>query len=126
MVPPAGVHSSGVDYQHEAASTLISIRAGKRHGLGKAVSITQSACTNGTCNGLPASAYIVGMRKTPRVVPITSSQWRLIAIDEESSRMIFGIGERRFAFDFLSRVTELPRHTGDRPAHVVALKKPRK
>ena len=40
--------------------------------------------------------------------------------------MIFGIGERRFAFDFLTRVTELPRHAGDHPAHVATMRKPRK
>ena len=45
MVPPAGAHSSGVDYQHEAASTLISIRAGKRHGLAQAV-VHHSVCVH--------------------------------------------------------------------------------
>lgn len=63
------------------------------------------------------------MRNKPKVIPITSGKWHLVASDEKSSRMIFGLGKQRFAFDFLTRVTELPPHRGDRCAPVVPLKK---
>jgi hypothetical protein len=66
------------------------------------------------------------MRKTPKVVPITSDKWRLIASDEKSHRIIFGIGEQRIAFDYFTRITELPPHRGDRPAPVLRMKKNRK
>jgi hypothetical protein len=51
---------------------------------------------------------------------------RISASDEESSRMVFGIGNQRFAFDFLTRVTELPPQRRDRRAPTVPLKKTRK
>ena len=65
------------------------------------------------------------MRKTQKVVPITQDKWRLIASDEESRRIIFGIGERRVAFDYFTRITELPPHRGDHPAPVVLMQKQR-
>ena len=53
---------------------------------------------------------VMGMDKTPKVVPITENQKRIIAEDEgaRATRLILGIGKRRIAFDFTSRVTELP------------------
>jgi hypothetical protein len=39
--------------------------------------------------------------------------------------MIFRIGKRRLAFDFFTRVTELPPTTGDHPAPVLPMTKNR-
>jgi len=66
------------------------------------------------------------MRKTPKVVPITPDRWRSIASDEKSHRIIFGIGEQRVAFEFFTRITELPPYKGDRPAPILNMKKNRK
>jgi hypothetical protein len=68
---------------------------------------------------------VMDMDKTPKVVPITENQKRIIAEDEgaRATRLILGIGKRRIAFDFTSRVTELPPGTGDQPARVLPLKK---
>ena len=66
------------------------------------------------------------MRKTQKVVPITQDKWRLIASDEKSRRIIFGIGEQRVAFDFFTRITELLPHRGDHSAPVLPMKKTRK
>ncbi len=76
-----------------------------------------------TCNFQPASAYVVGMRKTSRIVPITPDQYRLIASDEKSHRVIFAIGKRRIALDFFTRITDLPPATGDYPAQILPMKK---
>jgi len=64
--------------------------------------------------------------KTPKVVPITEEKHRLIASDEKSRRIIFSIGTQRVAFDFLSRVTQLPPHTGDQPAPVLPMENRKK
>jgi hypothetical protein len=64
--------------------------------------------------------------KTPKVVPLTDTKRRVIASDEKSKRFILAIGNQRIAFDFTSRVTELPRGTGDRPAPVLPMKKSKK
>ena len=79
-----------------------------------------------TCNSRRTSAYVVSMRKSPKVVPITPDKYRLIASDETSHRVIFGIGKQRVAFDFFTRITELPPATGDHPAPVAVIKKGRK
>jgi hypothetical protein len=55
------------------------------------------------------------MRKTTKVVSIAPHEHWLIASDEKSHRVIFGIGERRFAFDYFTRITELPPLQGKSP-----------
>ena len=66
------------------------------------------------------------MRKTPKVILLPSPEVRLVASDEQSRRLILGIGKQRLAFDFFTRITELPFATGDRPAPVLPIKKLRK
>ena len=64
--------------------------------------------------------------KTPKVVPIAEEKSHVIAKDEKTKRFILGIGRRRIAFDFLTRVTELPPYTGDQLAPVLPMEKPTK
>jgi len=65
------------------------------------------------------------MSKPPKVVPITADEHRLIAMDQKSHRLIVGIGSRRFAIDYFTRISTLPSNTGDQPATVLPLKKNR-
>jgi hypothetical protein len=58
-----------------------------------------------------------------KVVPFTEEKHRVIAFDQQSHRMIFAIGQQRYAFDFFTRITHLPPHTGDRPAPVIPMSK---
>ena len=67
----------------------------------------------------------VGMKKTPKFMPFPSPENRVIASDEQSRRIVFRIGRRRLAFDFFTRVTELPSTTGDRPASVLPMERNR-
>jgi len=62
------------------------------------------------------------MPDTPRVVSIREDA-PLIAEDVKTRRFILGVGKQRIAFDFATKVTELPPETGDRPAPVVEMKK---
>ena len=78
-----------------------------------------------TCNSPDASAYVVGMKKIPKVVLFPSRENRIIASDDQSRRVIVGIGKQRVAFDFFTRITQLPPTTGDRPASVLPIKKNR-
>jgi len=64
--------------------------------------------------------------KTPKVVPLTEEKRGVIATDEKSKRFILAIGKQRIAFDFISRVTELPPNTGDQPAPVLPMRKIKK
>jgi hypothetical protein len=63
------------------------------------------------------------------VVPIDRKEWtspdrpKVIASNELANRIIIGIGSQRLAYDFTTRITELPPTTGDQPAPVVQLKK---
>ena len=73
------------------------------------------------------------MSKKPKVVPIATSQTqpseehpRLISHEEASRRFILGIGSQRIAFDCSVRATNLPPHTGDKPAPVLPLPKKKK
>lgn len=66
-----------------------------------------------------------GMKKTPKVVPFLSPEKRIIASDDQSQRLVLAIGKKRVAFPRFIRITELPPATGDRPAPVLPLKKPR-
>jgi hypothetical protein len=69
------------------------------------------------------------MPKKPKVVPITtpertnSDELQVIAHDAITRRYIFAIGQRRFAFDWTSRIIKLPPGTGDEPAPVVPFPK---
>src|SRR5213080_707851 len=54
------------------------------------------------------------MAKTPKVVPLQEDDRRLIAADEKTKRFILGIGKQRIAFDFTTRVTNLPPAAGGR------------
>jgi hypothetical protein len=61
--------------------------------------------------------------KTAKVIPITEERRRVIAKDESINRFIMAIGTDRIAFDFLTRITKLPAHTGDHPARVISMEK---
>ena len=85
------------------------------------------------CKQRRASAYAVAMPKTPpkpieisKVVPLTEEKHRVIAFDQQSHRMIFAIGQKRYAFDFFTRITDLSPHTGDHPAPVLPISKKRR
>jgi len=65
------------------------------------------------------------MKKTSKVVVLSSPENRIIASDDQSRRVIVGIGKRRIAFDFFTQITELPPATGDCPAPVLPMKKNR-
>jgi len=73
------------------------------------------------------------MAKQPKVIPLVRPQAgaeqkpKLIASDEQGQRIVIGIGRQRIAFDFFSRITRLPPHTGDQPAPVLPMhKRPKK
>jgi hypothetical protein len=55
---------------------------------------------------------------------MTEEKRSVIAADEKSRRFVLAIGKQRIAFDFLTRVTELPPRAGDQPAPVVPIKRP--
>jgi hypothetical protein len=61
--------------------------------------------------------------KPAKVVAMTEEKRSVIATDEKSRRFILAIGKQRIAFDFLTRVTELPPRTGDQPAPVLPIEK---
>jgi hypothetical protein len=46
------------------------------------------------------------MKKTPKVVPLEEPKYRLIAEDQNTHRIIFGIGSERMAIDLFSRITK--------------------
>lgn len=68
-------------------------------------------------------------RPKTKVIPInqpesiSTSRARVIASDTVSQRVIISIGAQRLAYDFSTRITELPPTTGDQPAPVVPLKR---
>jgi hypothetical protein len=72
------------------------------------------------------------MPKKSKVVPITttegtnSDERQEIAHDAITRRYVFAIGPRRFAFDWMSRVTKLSPGTGNKPASVVLFPKQKK
>ncbi len=63
------------------------------------------------------------MPKPPKVVPITTDEHRLIAMDQKTHRLIVAIGSMRFAIDYFTRISTLPSNTGDQPAAVIPIKK---
>jgi hypothetical protein len=62
------------------------------------------------------------MSNTPKVVPIKTDLCQSIAEDPHTKRFILGIGKRRIAFDFTTKITDLPPGTGDQPARVLPIK----
>ena len=85
------------------------------------------------CKQRRASVYAVAMPKRPpkpveisKVVFLTEEKHRAIAFDQQSHRIIFAIGEQRYAFDFFTRITQLQPHTCDQPARVVRMSKKRR
>lgn len=81
----------------------------------------------GSCGEAATSAYAVTMPKTfvpkpAKVIRIRQEKRNVIATGETSKRFIMAIGNQRVAFDFLTRVTELPPATGNQPA-VAPMKK---
>jgi hypothetical protein len=88
-----------------------------------------SAATVAPCKERGASVYAVGMPNRPpnrtersKVIPLTEEKYRVIASDLLSHRMIFAIGQQRYAFDFFTRITHLPPHTGDQPATILPMR----
>jgi hypothetical protein len=82
------------------------------------------------CGEPAASAYPVAMTKphslkTAKVVPITEGKHLLIATDEKTKRFILAVGTQRVAFDFHTRITELPARTEGQPARVLSMDKHR-
>jgi hypothetical protein len=69
------------------------------------------------------AAQVISMKKPSKVFPLQSPKARLIAPDDQSRRVIVGIGKQRIALDFLTRITELPPATGDQPAAVLPIRK---
>src|ERR1700688_3061234 len=73
------------------------------------------------------SAYCFNMPRPPKVVPITKAvpiaqpTPKLVAQDDQTKRVIIGIGRQRIAFDLTTRITHLPPNTGDHPAVVLPL-----
>jgi hypothetical protein len=73
------------------------------------------------------------MSKKTKVVSITTPQSqennvrpRLVAYDEASRRFIIAVGCQRTAFDLKVTATRLPPHTGDAPAPVLPVRKPKR
>ena len=84
------------------------------------------------CKKTGASAYAVGMLNRPpkpvesgKIIPLTEEKHRVIAFDQQSHRMIFAIGQQRYAFDFFTRITQLSPQTGERPAPILPITKKR-
>jgi hypothetical protein len=61
-------------------------------------------------------AQVISLKKPSKIIPFQSPKARFIASDDQSQRVIVGIGTQRIALDFSTRITELPRTTGDQPA----------
>jgi hypothetical protein len=57
--------------------------------------------------------------------PTPANKPKVVAHDPEGHRMIIAIGSQRIAFDFKTQITHLDPATGDRPAPVVPLRKPK-
>ena len=75
-----------------------------------------------------AMSHSVPMPKPGKVVPITiakrlgEGKGRVFSGESESHRVIFGIAERRFAFDILVSVTDLRPRTREQPTRVLLMK----
>ena len=66
-------------------------------------------------------------QKSRKVVPIQPQEpISIVARDSQTDRTILAIGRKRFALDICTRVTELPPGTGDKPALVRTLDKPKR
>jgi hypothetical protein len=60
---------------------------------------------------------VVPIRNPSKIIPFSSPKARLIAWDDQSRRVIVGIGRQRIALDFSTRITEL------RPACITRAKR---
>jgi len=69
------------------------------------------------------AAQVIPMKKSSKVIPFQSPKARVITSDDQSRRVIVGIGRQRIALDFSTRITELQPATGDQPASVLPLRK---
>ena len=69
------------------------------------------------------TARVISMKKPSKVIPFLSTKPRFIASDDQSRRVIVGIGRQRIALDFSTRITELPPTTGDQPASVLPIRR---
>jgi hypothetical protein len=73
-------------------------------------------------------SHSVPMPKPGKVVPITiakrlgKGKGRVFSVQSESHRVIFGIAERRFAFDILVSVIDLRPRTREQPTRVLLMK----
>jgi hypothetical protein len=76
-----------------------------------------------TCQYSTSSAYAAVMAKPTKVVPIRATKPGVVALDEKVHRVILTIGRQRIAFDFSTRITELPPETDDREASVLPFRK---
>jgi hypothetical protein len=80
------------------------------------------ATANGS--GLVAAESANGVdMPTPKVVSISESGRKLVAVDKRTHRIIGNIGPDRVAFDFTVTATRLAPKTGDQPAPVLSMKK---
>jgi hypothetical protein len=76
-----------------------------------------------------AISHGVHMPKPVKVVPITiekrvgERKARVFGVDLESHRVIFGIAERRFAFDILVSVADLRPRRSEQPTRVLLMKR---
>ena len=69
------------------------------------------------------AAQMISLKKPSKIISFQSPKARLIASDDQSRRVIVGIGKQRIALDFSTRITELPPATGDQPASVLFIRK---
>ena len=69
------------------------------------------------------AAQVIPIMKFSKVISFPCPKARLIASDEQSRRVVVGIGRQRIALDFSTRITELPPATGDQPAFVLPIRK---
>jgi hypothetical protein len=55
------------------------------------------------------------MKNPSKIIPFQFPKARFIRSDDQSRRVIVGIGRQRIALDFSTRITELPPATGNQP-----------
>ena len=69
------------------------------------------------------ASQFIPMKKPSKVIPFSIQKTRFIASDDQSRRVMMGIGKQRIALDFSTRITELPPATGDQPASIFLIRK---
>src|SRR5215469_6479246 len=70
----------------------------------------------------PRSAYAVNMPKQQKVVPIRKQASSPSDSGPENVRILVSIGGRRFAIDFLTRISSLASATVDRTVDILPIK----